>query len=138
MDGDIAAAVASAVKHFSADLILVGLAGSKLIEAGKQIGLKVASEGFPDRAYQPNGLLMPRSQPGAVLENAEEVMLNALRLAQEGIRVSEGDGTYHYIPVDTLCLHGDNLSAVENARLVSEALGAAGFELSALGEQTFC
>lgn len=114
IDLSLAAAIARAVKSVSAELILIGLAGSALPAAGLEEGLRVFHEAFPDRAYLPNGRLMPRSQPGAVFEDPHQVAENALRLAREGIRFS-GQVIYP----DTLCLHGDNLAAVENARQVS-------------------
>lgn len=113
----LAAAVARAVLRFSRDLLLVGLAGSQLLAAAAEIGLRTAAEAFPDRAYRPDGSLLPRSQPGAVLESAGRVAQNAVRLATEGIGGQK---------VDTLCLHGDNPAALENARALRAALQAAG------------
>lgn len=122
-DPALAAAVAAALRDFSRALVLVGLAGSRLIEAARENGLHAAAEAFPDRAYLPDGTLMPRSQPGAVLESAGEIAQNALRLAREGIR-----GT----PIDTLCLHGDHPNALENARAVRAALEQASIQVGPL------
>ncbi len=123
----LAEAVARAVKRFRRDLVLVGLAGSSLVEAARGIGLSAASEAFPDRAYNPDGTLMPRSLPGAVLHDPAAVAENAVRLATEGIRFGE-----KVIFPDTLCLHGDNETAAENARLAREALAAAGIAVRGL------
>jgi 5-oxoprolinase (ATP-hydrolysing) subunit A len=117
IDAVLAGAIARAVKRFSVDLILVGLAGSELVKAGLALGLRVANEAFPDRAYNPDGTLMSRKLPGAVLENPQDVAANAVRLAKEGIRFGE-----KVIIPETLCLHGDNAHAAENARLVREAI----------------
>jgi 5-oxoprolinase (ATP-hydrolysing) subunit A len=116
-DVALAESVARAVKRFSVDLILVGLAGSGLLEAGRAIGLSVAGEAFPDRGYNPDGTLMPRHLPGAVLKDPQEVAANAARLAREGILFGG-----QVVRPDMLCLHGDSPGAVENARLVREAL----------------
>ncbi len=116
-----AAAVARAVLAFDPGLILVGLAGSALVQAGEAVGLSVANEGFPDRAYLPDGHLMPRTQPGAVITDPLQVADNALRLIQEGIRMNG-----EMVRIDTLCLHGDNPEAVGNARAVRQALDVAG------------
>jgi 5-oxoprolinase (ATP-hydrolysing) subunit A len=116
-DAALAEAVARAVKRFSVDLILVGLAGCGLLDAGRAIGLQVAGEAFPDRGYNPDGTLMSRHLPGAVLGNPQEVAANAVRLAREGIRFGG-----RVVRPDTLCLHGDSPAAVENARLVRETL----------------
>ncbi len=123
----LAEAVARAVKRFSQDLILVGLAGSSLVECARGIGLSVASEAFPDRAYHPDGTLMLRNRSGAVLHNPADVAANAVRLAREGIRCGE-----KIVLPDTLCLHGDNETAAENARLVRQALAAAGMTVRGL------
>jgi UPF0271 protein len=134
-DIHLAEAIARAVNRFSHSLVLVGLAGSRSIEAGLDAGLVVAREAFPDRAYMPDGSLMPRSLPGAVLEDPQQVMMNALQLAQEGIRVEKAGGRVELYQVDTLCLHGDNPAAVENARMVSQVLRDAGFEISPMHPQ---
>ncbi len=116
-DSATAQAVAEAVFSFNPVLILVGLAGSELIRMGKAVGLRVAAEGFPDRAYLPNGQLMPRNQSGAVIIAPEDVARNAILLVEEGIGL---DGKK--VRVETLCLHGDNPQAVANARAVRLAL----------------
>ena len=123
----LADAIARAVKRFSAELILVGLAGSGLFEAGLEAGLKVAGEGFPDRAYNPDGTLMSRSKPGAVIESPEEVAKNAVKLIRDGIMFGE-----RRVFVDTLCLHGDNKRAAENAILLREVLTNNGIKIARL------
>ena len=125
-DKSLASAIAGAVKRFSADLILIGLAGSILVEAGLEAGLKVASEGFPDRNYNPDGTLVSRRQPHAIIESSEDVAAHAVSLAQAGIRVGARD-----MRVDTLCLHGDHPAAAQNARLVRKALEESGIEIVA-------
>lgn len=116
-DSALANAVAGAVKRFSSGLILVGLAGSSLVEAGIGVGLRVANEGFPDRNYNPDGTLVSRKESNAIIESPEEVAAHALQLAENGI-FFEGK----HVRVDTLCLHGDHPRAVENARLIREKL----------------
>jgi UPF0271 protein len=123
----LASAIANAVKRFSADLILVGLAGSGLIEAGLEAGLRVASEGFPDRNYNPDGTLVSRKQANAIIESPEEVAVHAVKLAQQGIEIGG-----QYVRVDTLCLHGDHPQAAHNAKQVREALETSGVEIAAL------
>jgi UPF0271 protein len=127
VDARLAEAIARAVKRFSRELVLVGLAGSVLVESGRAIGLSVANESFPDRNYNPDGTLMSRKLPGAVLENPQDVAQNAARLAREGIRFGE-----KVVLPETLCLHGDNAHAAENARLVRDALRENGVEVRGL------
>ena len=116
-DGDLADAIARAVKRFSRDLVLVGLAGSKLIEAGLEVGLKVMNEGFPDRNYNLDGTLVARKKPHTIIESPEGVAKHALDLIQNGILFGE-----KRVQVDTLCLHGDHPGVVENAKLLQEIL----------------
>jgi UPF0271 protein len=106
-----------AVKAFSRKLILVGLAGSSLIEAGLESGLQVANEGFPDRAYNPDGTLMSRSIKDAIIDSPEEVAKNAVKLIKNGIIFGA-----KRVSVDTLCLHGDYIHAAENAKMLREVL----------------
>ncbi len=112
-DRELANAIARAVKNFSEDLILVGLAGSRLIEAGVEVGLRVANEGFPDRNYNPDGTLVSRKQSNAIIESPDEVARHALELMRAGV-LFEGKR----FQVDTLCLHGDHPRVVENAKLI--------------------
>jgi 5-oxoprolinase (ATP-hydrolysing) subunit A len=123
----LASAIANAVKRFSADLILVGLAGSSLIEAGVKAGLRVANEGFPDRNYNPNGTLVSRKQGNAIIESPEEVSAHAVELARNGI-----DFEGQRVRIETLCLHGDHPHAAQNAKRAREALQEAGIEIAAL------
>ena len=126
-DYQTALAITEAVRSFDPQLILVGLAGSELVRAGRDVGLRAANEGFPDRAYQPDGQLMPRSQAGALITEPDQVAKNAVRLVTEG--VTQNGET---ISIDTLCLHGDNDSAVKNAQFVRQALERAGVEIRPL------
>ncbi len=116
-DRVLANAIARAVKRFSGDLVLVGLAGSGLIEGGLEVGLRVMNESFPDRNYNPDGTLVSRKEPHAIIESPEEVAKHALDLIQNGILFGE-----KRVRVDTLCLHGDHPRAAENAKLIREIL----------------
>lgn len=116
-DRPLAEAVARAVKMFNGELILVGLAGSRLIEAGVEVGLQVANEGFPDRRYNPDGTLVSRNESYAIVESPEEVARHALQLIRAGVLF---DG--RRVRVDTLCLHGDHPRVVENVKLIRTKL----------------
>jgi UPF0271 protein len=117
-DRSVAAAVADAVAAFDSALVLVGLAGSALLE-GRAAGLRVAAEGFCDRAYEPDGSLRSRSQPGAVYDDPETAARQAVRLAQRG-------------DIDTLCIHGDTPNALPIARAVRAALHDASVSIAKL------
>lgn len=116
-DRALANAVARAVKRFSGELVLFGLAGSSLIEAGIEAGLRVANEGFPDRNYNPDGTLVSRKEPTAIIESPEEIAAHALELIQNGILFGG-----KRVRVDTLCLHGDHPRVAENAKLIRDNL----------------
>jgi UPF0271 protein len=126
-DKGLASVIARAVKRFSTDLILVGLAGSSLVEAGIEAGLQVANEGFPDRNYNPDGTLVSRKQANAIIESSKEVAVHAVKLAQQGINLGGQS-----IRVDTLCLHGDHPRAAQNAKSVREALEKSNIEIAGL------
>ena len=101
-----------------------------MCEAGLAVGIKVAGEGFPDRAYNPDGTLMSRSKPGALIESPEEVAMNAVKLIRDGILF--GEKRTQRVQMDTLCLHGDNKRAAENAKLLREVLTKSGIEIIGL------
>ena len=124
---DLAQAIAAGVKRFSNDLILVGLAGSQLIEAGVGVGLRVANEGFPERGYNADGSLMSRKLKGAIIESPDKAAANALKMATEGLKISGLK-----IEVETLCIHGDNEDAVHIARAIREVLLANKIEVKGM------
>jgi UPF0271 protein len=126
-DPALAEAIARGTARFSRDLILVGLAGSRLIEAGISVGLRVAREGFPDRAYNMDGSLKSRREPGAVISSVEEVCAQALRLVRSGV----GDGASNS-RLETLCIHGDGTHAPEFALAVRQALECEGVGIARL------
>jgi len=130
-DRALAAAVAEAVRAYRSDLILVGLAGSVQLEAARAIGLRAAGEAFADRRYLPDGSLMPRSQPGAVLQDAAEAAEQAARIAEEGHAVAS-DGSRVRIDAETICLHGDTPGAVAFARAIRARLESKGILIAPL------
>jgi UPF0271 protein len=126
-DRGLAEAIVSAVKSFGEDLVQVGLAGSRLVEVGLEAGLRVANEGFPDRNYNPDGTLVSRKEPNAIIEAPEEVAAHAVKLVRDGILFGN-----KRVRVDTLCLHGDHILAAENAKAVRDALLKEGIEVEVL------
>lgn len=124
-DGKLAQAIAQAVRDFDAGLVLFGLAGSELIRAGTQAGLKTANEVFADRTYQADGSLTPRTQPDAMIHDAESAIAQVRRMVGEG-RVRSQQGSDVPVQADTLCIHGDEPNAVEFAKRIRQALDADG------------
>jgi UPF0271 protein len=133
-DRALADAIACAIAAFDPSLIMFGLPNSPMIDAGKAAGLRVAAEGFADRAYQPDGSLTPRSQPGAVIHDPEAVVARAVRMATESV-VLTPEGREIALRVDTICVHGDTPGAPELTRRIREALAAAGVRVEPIGSR---
>lgn len=129
-DRALAGAIAAAVRDFNPMLILAGLAGSTLIDAGLAAGLTVQREGFCDRRYRADGSLMPRSETGAVIEDIDDAVAQAVSIATRGEAVT-GDGAKLRIEADTLCVHGDRANAAAFAERLRRALERAGMRVAA-------
>lgn len=123
-----AQAIATAISGFDAGLPLLGLPGSAMEEAAAAAGVPFVAEAFADRGYLPNGRLVPRDQPGAVLTEVAAVVRRAIRFATDG-SVEATDGTVVAVRPLSLCLHGDTRGAVDLARSVHEALTQAGISV---------
>ncbi len=126
-------AVAAAVCAVDPRLVLLGLAGSAALDAGAHAGLQVAAEAFADRAYLPDGRLVPRSDPAAVLHDPAAVAERMLRLTEHGV-IRAIDGSDVRIDADSICVHGDSPSAVAMAREVRRALTDAGVAITPFTE----
>jgi UPF0271 protein len=112
------------------DLALLGLPGSVAGGLAATMGVAAVAEAFADRAYSADGSLVPRSEPGAVLEDADAAAARAVAIAT-GRPVRAADGTELVISARSLCVHGDTPGAVLMARRVRGALEAAGVEVQA-------
>jgi len=133
----VARAIAQAIVGVDPSLRYVALAGAKgemMTRIGEEEGLKVVYEAFPDRAYTPEGTLVSRRLEGAVIKDPEVVAERALFMAKEG-KVVAIDGTEIELKAETLCVHGDNPSAVDLVRSIRERLESAGVEVKPLGEE---
>lgn len=130
---DLADAIADAVFRTDPSLILFGLSGSELLRSGEKYGLHVAAEVFADRMYRKDGSLVPRGEPGAVIEDAMRAVAQSVRLAREGIVIAE-DGTEIELRADTLCIHGDTPGAEGVVRLIREELERRGIAVAAVGD----
>lgn len=130
-DPALAKAIVKAVKTLDKNLVFYGLAGSHLISEAEKIGLKTASEVFADRTYQPDGTLTPRTEPGALIENAERAVAQVLEMVKDQT-VTAVSGEKISIKADTVCIHGDTPQAPEFARTIRERLIKNGIEVSAI------
>jgi UPF0271 protein len=131
-DERLARAVARGTARAGRDLILVGLASSAAMRrAAEAEGLRFAAEAFADRSYNDDGTLRPRGLPDAVITDPEAAARQAVSIARDG-EVRSASGASVRLAADTVCLHGDNPSALANARAVRAALQAAGIALRPL------
>jgi UPF0271 protein len=118
------------VRAFDATMPVLGLPGSLWLELAEKAGLRPVAEAFADRAYTREGTLVPRSEPGAVLHDAEQIAERCVRLATSHEVVSV-DGTVVPMTPDSICVHGDTAGAAVIARAVRGALEAAGLRVAA-------
>jgi UPF0271 protein len=128
-DRDVAKAVAFALRQLDSELVVLGPDGTAMLQAAAETGLDVAREAFVDRAYQPDGQLVPRGTPGAVLDDVEIIAERALRMVQDR-HVVAIDGTRCIIRADSLCVHGDGAKAVAVVRAVRDRFELEGITLS--------
>lgn len=132
-DPDLADAIARATASVDASLVLFGLAGSELLSAGRRAGLRTASEGFADRAYASDGVLVARTDPAALITDADIVVSRALSMVRDG-EVTAIGGERLALDIDTLCVHGDTPDAANLAVRIRQALVAAGVNVSPVGQ----
>lgn len=128
----IARAICLGVKAVAPDAVLLGLAGSCLLDEAQKLGLQTASEVFADRAYNDDGTLVSRRLPGAVLHDADAAIARTVRMVREGV-VESVSGRSIPIRADSICVHGDNPSALDFVRRIRSALEEAGVAVRALG-----
>lgn len=128
-DTAVAAAIVAAVQALPGDLAILAISGTALESSARAAGVQVYSEIFADRAYLPNGRLMPRSQPGAVLHDPQAAADRLLRFFDSG-RMPVAGADPIPLAAHSVCVHGDNPAAVAMARLIRDRLAAAGVALA--------
>ena len=120
-DLKLARAIAQAVKDLGNGVILYGLASSCVVQAAQELNVPIWQEVFADRRYTPEGYLAPRSQANALIEDEDQAVAQALRMANEG-EVIALDGSVVKVQADTLCIHGDGASALDFAKKIRSLL----------------
>jgi 5-oxoprolinase (ATP-hydrolysing) subunit A len=129
---ELADAIARGVAAFDKGLILFGLPGSEIVNAGRAAGLRVAAEVFADRAYEPDGSLASRRKPGSVIHDPTAVVARAVRMVKER-NVVAIDGSVVPLEADTMCVHGDTQGSDDLAAKIRAGLEAAGITVRAIG-----
>ncbi len=133
-DRELAGAIAQGVARWRRDVVLVGLAGSTMLEVFREAGFTVAAEAFADRMYEPDGTLRPRIFKDALIRDPEEAAQQALDMVERG-SVTASDGGEVALKAQTICIHGDTPGASAIAAEVARALRAAGVTLGGLVER---
>ncbi|WP_028203409.1 5-oxoprolinase subunit PxpA [Paraburkholderia nodosa] len=131
-DPQIAEAIVSAVHDFDPSVTVFALAGSGLVTAAREAGLVAIEEVFADRGYRADGSLVPRSEPGALLDDEDAVLARTLAMIREQ-RVQAVNGAWVPLNAQTICLHGDGPHALAFARRIRTALDDAGIGVRAAG-----
>jgi UPF0271 protein len=127
-DRSVAAGIVAAIRGLDPQLAVLAISGTMLEQVAREQGVAVYSEVFADRAYQPNGQLVPRSQPGAVLHGAKEAADRLVGYLRTG-RMPVAGGEPIALRADSICVHGDSAHAVEMARHIRARLQAEGVVL---------
>ncbi|MFD2922397.1 LamB/YcsF family protein [Halobacillus naozhouensis] len=127
-DAVLAEAIAEGVYDVDPELILFGLSGSELVKAGRNAGLKTASEVFSDRTYQEDGSLTSRTEPNALITDPDEAIKQVIRMVKEQ-QVCCVQGSDIAIEADTICIHGDGVTALEFAQNISATLKEADIQI---------
>ncbi|MCK4258196.1 MAG: 5-oxoprolinase subunit PxpA [Halanaerobiales bacterium] len=129
----IAEAIAQAVADLDDELILFGLAGSELIRAGEKVGVRVAKEVFADRTFQNDGTLTPRSRSDAMIHDSKLAVKRVVKMVKEG-KVETVDGKDISIKADTICVHGDEITALDFVKELRSGLIVEGIEIVKAGD----
>ena len=127
----LAEALCEAVRRFDPSLRFFGLAGSGMIDAARRAGLTPVEEVFADRGYMPDGSLVPRSQPGALIEDEEQSLAQTLSMVRDR-KVTAIDGSSVPLNAQTVCLHGDGAHALAFARRIRDRLQQEGVAVRAV------
>lgn len=130
---DLARALVTAIHDVDPDLRVVGRSGGGLLKAARGAGLRTADEAFTDRRYRQDGGLVPRGQPGAVIETPAAALRQALHLIECG-KVITIEGLPLALVAETLCVHGDRNEAAVFARELHQGLRRSGISLRAIGD----
>lgn len=129
----LAAAIAEGVTRWSREVVLVGLAGSPMLDVFRAAGFAVAAEAFADRRYEADGTLRSRTFADALIRNPEEAARQALSIAKNGSLVAHG-GREVEVSAQTICIHSDTPGATQIAKAVAGTLRGAGVRLRAAGQ----
>ncbi len=127
-DAGMARACFQAALEAQPDIIIMGLAATRMEEVARDLGCRWAGEIFADRAYNPDGTLVDRRRPGAMVDDGDKAAANMVQMVREGAILAGGERLETRI--DTICIHGDGAHAVDFAKKIRAGLASAGIEVS--------
>jgi 5-oxoprolinase (ATP-hydrolysing) subunit A len=131
-DLEVSKTIARTAARYDRDLIFVALAGTVMVQAAKEVGVRYVEEAYADRVYNPDGTLQSRKIPGSVIHDPEKAALQALTIVREGY-VTAHDGTRVSIQPGTLCVHGDTPGAIAILQKIKEELRKASITVAPMG-----
>ena len=134
VDRTTAEAVCRAIRDLDVDLLLYSHSGAILIDVAKEFGIQTVSEVYGDRGYTDDGMLAPRSMPGAMIQDVDEAVERSIRMIREGTVVSV-KGKVIPVQADSLCVHGDTPQAMAFLQKISEALTAEGIQIENIKQE---
>lgn len=132
-DYELSKAICEAIREYDPELIVMGLAGSQLVKAARDMGLKAAEEVFADRAYEEDGSLVARSREGAMIEDEDEAIARVVRMIKDG-KVRAITGKDIDIKADSVCVHGDGEKALLFVEKIRKTLIREGISICPLEE----
>ena len=130
-DRGLAEAIADGVARWNKKVVLMGLAGSQMLEVFRKAGFTIAAEAFADRRYEPDGSLRSRKFDDSLLRNPADAARQALRIVEQGSLIAS-DGSEVFLDAQTICIHGDTPGAPQIASAVASTLRAAGVKMKSL------
>ena len=133
-DKELLRGVLEGIADFDKRLILVGLSNSKVLDIAQEMGLKVAHEVFADRTYNPDGTLVSRKLPGAVIHDKELIVERVISMVKDG-GVEAINGEWIELKADTICVHGDNQKALEITAYIRKRLEEEGVKIVPMKEE---
>ena len=133
VDYELASAIVGAIKEYNPELIVLALFGGQLEKASRDAGLRTASEFFADRAYNPDGTLASRSLPGSTITDEDLAISRCIRMIREK-KVTAINGEDIDVDCNSICVHGDNVKALEFVEKIRSGLAAEGISISPLSE----
>ena len=133
VDYDLAKSICEAIYEFDKEIILLGLSNSQMIKAANDIGIRCAREVFADRAYEDNGSLVDRSKDGSFITDENLVASRVIEMIKNK-RVKTITGKYIDIEVDSICVHGDSIKALEFVKTIKNKLENENIKIAPLND----